>query len=98
MTVDVAKVSLRLLRERRTDFILELLVERAKRRVFLNLGVDEYFQSQGVCFVEWADRVLCHLPVDHVSVEITAAGETTREFRFRATGAKSAAVIARLRI
>ncbi|MGE5193012.1 MAG: tRNA (adenosine(37)-N6)-threonylcarbamoyltransferase complex ATPase subunit type 1 TsaE [Deltaproteobacteria bacterium] len=65
-------------------------------RDFLNLGVDEYFQSGGICFVEWADRVLEHLPPDHLRVEITATGETTRQFTFRATGPKSAAVIARL--
>lgn len=63
---------------------------------FLNLGVDEYFEGDGVCFVEWADRVLNQLPADHLRIEITATGETSRVFWFRATGPKSASIIARL--
>jgi hydroxypyruvate reductase len=67
-------------------------------RDFFDLGVDEYFHSRGVCFIEWADRVLEHLPPDHLEITITAAGETTREFTFRATGPKTAAVIGRMRM
>jgi hydroxypyruvate reductase len=67
-------------------------------RDFVDLGVEEYFHSDGICFVEWADRVLAHLPPDHLRVEITASGATTREFTLRATGPKSAAVIARLAV
>jgi tRNA threonylcarbamoyladenosine biosynthesis protein TsaE len=63
---------------------------------FASLGADEYLNAQGVSFIEWADRVLDFLPADHLRVEITATGETTREFRFRATGPKSAAILARL--
>jgi tRNA A37 threonylcarbamoyladenosine biosynthesis protein TsaE len=46
--------------------------------------------------VEWADRVLDHLPPDHLRVEITATGETTREFTFHGTGPISQAIVARL--
>lgn len=63
---------------------------------FLSLGADEYMSDSGVCFIEWADRVIEHLPADHLRVEITATSETAREFRFGATGKKSAAIIARL--
>jgi tRNA threonylcarbamoyladenosine biosynthesis protein TsaE len=66
-------------------------------RDFLDLGVDEYFNSGGISFVEWADRVLDQLPGDHLRIEISVTGETTREFKFQATGAKSAQVLARLR-
>jgi hydroxypyruvate reductase len=57
---------------------------------FLDLGADEYLNSEGVCFIEWADRVRDFLPADHLRIEIAATGETTRDFRFRATGPKSA--------
>jgi tRNA threonylcarbamoyladenosine biosynthesis protein TsaE len=65
-------------------------------RDFLDLGVEEYFNAGGVCFVEWADRVHDQLPADHLRIEIIATGETTREFKFQATGPKSAQVMARL--
>src|SRR5262249_42347839 len=63
---------------------------------FANLGADEYFNAGGICFVEWADRVLGDLPADHLRVEITVTGETTREFSFRGTGSRSQAVVAHL--
>jgi tRNA threonylcarbamoyladenosine biosynthesis protein TsaE len=64
---------------------------------FLELGADEYFNSDGVCFVEWADRVESLLPADHLRIEITVTGETSREFRFTATGPKAEAILRRLR-
>jgi tRNA threonylcarbamoyladenosine biosynthesis protein TsaE len=63
---------------------------------FAALGVDEYFNSGGVCFVEWADRVLDDLPDDYLRVEITVTGASTREFKFRGTGPKSQTVVTRM--
>lgn len=41
------------------------------------LGFDEYFYGQGVCVVEWADR-LCHeIPDEHLKVVIDRSGEAT---------------------
>ena len=37
---------------------------------FLELGVDEYFDSEGISFVEWADRVADVIPEDHVEFSI----------------------------
>ncbi|HLJ11152.1 MAG TPA: tRNA (adenosine(37)-N6)-threonylcarbamoyltransferase complex ATPase subunit type 1 TsaE [Planctomycetaceae bacterium] len=64
---------------------------------FLDLGADEYLASAGVCFIEWADRVESFLRVDHLRIEITAAGASSREFHFRSTGPKSARILARLK-
>ncbi|HEY2251858.1 MAG TPA: tRNA (adenosine(37)-N6)-threonylcarbamoyltransferase complex ATPase subunit type 1 TsaE [Planctomycetaceae bacterium] len=64
---------------------------------FLRLGADEYLNSDGVCLIEWADRVADLLPADHLRVEIVATGATTREFSFTAKGPKSARVLARVR-
>jgi tRNA threonylcarbamoyladenosine biosynthesis protein TsaE len=63
---------------------------------FLNLGADEYMNSDGVCFVEWADRIENLLPADHLRVTIAVTGETTREFQFLATGPKSSRIVASL--
>lgn len=61
---------------------------------FLDLGVDEYFECEGVCLIEWADRVANVLPPDVLRVEITIAGQTTREFRLMATGPSSSRLLA----
>ena len=66
-------------------------------RDFLGLGADEYFNSGGVSFIEWADRVSEFLPADHLRIEIAVIAETTREFVFRATGPNAARVVGRLR-
>jgi tRNA threonylcarbamoyladenosine biosynthesis protein TsaE len=64
---------------------------------FLALGADEYLNSEGVCLIEWADRVVELLPQDYLRVEIVATGETVREFSFTATGPKSQRIVLRLK-
>ena len=53
---------------------------------FLDLGADEYLQGGGVCFIEWADRVVGVLPADVLTIDIRITGETTRELQFSAAG------------
>lgn len=64
---------------------------------FLGLGADEYLNSDGVCLIEWADRVEGLLPADHLRVEIVVTGETMREFSFQATGPRSQRLVTRLK-
>jgi tRNA threonylcarbamoyladenosine biosynthesis protein TsaE len=45
---------------------------------FLELGPEEYFDSDGISFVEWADRVEHLLPDDWLEIAIEVTGETTR--------------------
>src|SRR6516164_1458075 len=45
---------------------------------FFDLGAHEYFQGQGVCLVEWADRVAGCLPAEHLRVTLAITGETSR--------------------
>lgn len=52
---------------------------------FLNLGPDEYFDSAGLTFVEWADRVESLLPADRIEISIDPVGESTRRFAIRGT-------------
>ena len=63
---------------------------------FLDLGADEYFDAGGVCLIEWADRVALVLPTDRLQIEIRTTGETSRDFRIRAGGSLSQAIVARL--
>ena len=60
---------------------------------FGDLGVHEYFSGNGVCLVEWADRVEAFLPADFLRITITPTGETTRRFRLEAIGERYANIL-----
>jgi tRNA threonylcarbamoyladenosine biosynthesis protein TsaE len=60
---------------------------------FTDLGVHEYFEGQGVCLVEWADRVLGCLPVEHLSITFTVTGETSRWLEIVARGERYTALV-----
>ena len=64
---------------------------------FEQLGSDELLESDGICLIEWADRVAETLPRDHLKVDIEITGETKRLFRISATGTKSQEIVERLR-
>lgn len=63
---------------------------------FLDLGPDEYFESEGLTLVEWADRVEGGLPAERLEVHIQVAGPTRRRFEIVARGDRYHPVIARL--
>jgi len=46
---------------------------------FNDLGAGEYLEGDGVCLIEWADRVAQCLPVDHLRIELRIVGETVRQ-------------------
>ena len=60
---------------------------------FLNLGPDEYFDSAGLTFVEWADRVENLLPAERIEIEIEVTGETTRQMIVRGTSDRMANLV-----
>lgn len=57
-------------------------------RDFLDLGVHEYFEGQGVCLIEWADRVASCLPAQHLLVRLQVTGDTSRSLTLDAVGDK----------
>jgi tRNA threonylcarbamoyladenosine biosynthesis protein TsaE len=59
---------------------------------FLELGPEEYFDSDGLTLIEWADRVIRCLPLERLEVEILVTGETERTFVITATGPALAGV------
>ncbi|QDU23646.1 tRNA (adenosine(37)-N6)-threonylcarbamoyltransferase complex ATPase subunit type 1 TsaE [Urbifossiella limnaea] len=65
-------------------------------REFADLGVDEYFAGDGVCVVEWADKVEPTLPAEQLRIVITAVDENRRRFELTAHGDRYAAVLAAL--
>jgi tRNA threonylcarbamoyladenosine biosynthesis protein TsaE len=59
---------------------------------FQGLGPEEYFESDGITLVEWADRVIDCLPLDRIEIHIEVAGQTAREFGITAIGEGLSAV------
>ncbi|MBQ6158775.1 MAG: tRNA (adenosine(37)-N6)-threonylcarbamoyltransferase complex ATPase subunit type 1 TsaE [Thermoguttaceae bacterium] len=53
---------------------------------FYELGPDEYFDGDGLCFVEWGDRFEEVLPPDRLDILITVRGATEREFELVCRG------------
>lgn len=63
---------------------------------FADLGAEEYFSGDGVCFVEWADRVASKLPRDVLRIEVAVLAPMARRFRITANGPVSQRVLSRL--
>ncbi len=65
---------------------------------FLEIGAEEFLAGEGVCLIEWADRVQEILPSDHLRIDIAATGPTERRFQLTAgTGARSKDIVLAIR-
>ena len=60
---------------------------------FLELGVDEYFESEGITIVEWAERVARCLPSSRLDINVEVAGDQLRLFRVTAVGDEQQPVV-----
>jgi tRNA threonylcarbamoyladenosine biosynthesis protein TsaE len=58
----------------------------ASDKDFADLGVHEYFAGNGVCLVEWADKVPSCLPGERLEIRITITGEDSRRFEIAGIG------------
>ena len=45
---------------------------------FADLGVHEYFEGNGVCLIEWADKLGPLCPADAITVHIDGVGDEAR--------------------
>jgi tRNA threonylcarbamoyladenosine biosynthesis protein TsaE len=63
---------------------------------FQQLGPDEYFESEGLVLIEWADRVESSLPREYVEIRLEVTGEKSRRFEIRAVGWRHEEVLRRL--
>jgi len=52
---------------------------------FLELGPDEYFDSEGLVFVEWADRVAELLPAERMEITLEVIGPNARRITLTGT-------------
>jgi tRNA threonylcarbamoyladenosine biosynthesis protein TsaE len=62
---------------------------------FLDLGVEEYFDGDGVSLIEWSDRVQTMLPAERIDVAIEIIGNSERRFDARLVGLRFAALFDR---
>jgi tRNA threonylcarbamoyladenosine biosynthesis protein TsaE len=60
---------------------------------FAELGVHEYFEGDGVCLVEWADKVRGVLPAEYLEVRLHITGPQARRVELEARGARYQALI-----
>lgn len=66
-------------------------------QAFADLGAEEYFSGEGICFVEWADRVSSELPSDILRIEVSVLAPTARHFQITACGPLSLQVLLRMK-
>jgi tRNA threonylcarbamoyladenosine biosynthesis protein TsaE len=52
----------------------------------LDLGFEEYFHGDGVCLVEWAERLQDLLPEDHLLITMSHDGADHRIISFTSAG------------
>src|SRR5207248_5468134 len=60
---------------------------------FYDLGGHEYFAANGVCLIEWADRIIGCLPQEHLAIRLSVTGEQSREANVEGGGAGSVALV-----
>jgi tRNA threonylcarbamoyladenosine biosynthesis protein TsaE len=63
---------------------------------FYDLGVQEYFAGDGVCLVEWADRVTACLPAEYLQLTLQVTGETSRRLRAEGFGDRYVRIVEEL--
>src|SRR3954464_4942781 len=66
-------------------------------REFAELGADEYLAGDGVCVIEWADKVADVLPAERLTVAIEVTGPTARRIDITGTGDRCESVVRLLR-
>jgi tRNA threonylcarbamoyladenosine biosynthesis protein TsaE len=57
-----------------------------------DLGYEEYFYNEGICLIEWAERVQSLLPSNHIEIHLKGyfepGKENLREITFKPVGQK----------
>lgn len=45
---------------------------------FLSMGFDEYFEADGICCIEWSERIAPYLPIDSLLIKLEHLQENQR--------------------
>ena len=62
-----------------------------------HLGYEEYFYGDGVCCIEWADKIEELLPVEHLEIDIKSLSEYKRKITFKSTSNRYNSIIGKLK-
>ncbi len=62
-----------------------------------DLGLDDYLYGSGVCVVEWAEKGLSVLPIEHLMIQISYLSDTERSFQLKPSGKRYRKMAAQLR-
>lgn len=63
----------------------------------MDLGLDDYLYGRGVCVVEWAEKALSILPIEHLLIEIGYLSDTGRSFQMKPSGQRYREIVAQLK-
>jgi tRNA threonylcarbamoyladenosine biosynthesis protein TsaE len=55
----------------------------------IELGFEDYFTGEGICIVEWSERLLDIIPDDRLDIRFEHAGDDKRSISIEAIGPKS---------
>ncbi len=59
----------------------------------LGLGLEEYLYDEGICAVEWADRIPEAMPEESLTIELAFLSETKRVVRMAPAGERYIALV-----
>lgn len=59
----------------------------------LGIGLDDYLAGDGVCVIEWAEKIRAALPPERLWIVFRYLGETKRALLVRASGARYEALL-----
>ena len=60
------------------------------------LGLDDYLYGNGVCVVEWAEKGLSVLPVEHLLIQISYLSDNERKLQLKPSGKRYLEILAQL--
>jgi tRNA threonylcarbamoyladenosine biosynthesis protein TsaE len=46
---------------------------------FMHMGFEEYLSNDGICLIEWAEKIKSNLPKNVIAISITHMGENKRK-------------------
>ena len=61
------------------------------------LGLDDYLYGNGVCVVEWAEKGVSLLPLEHLLIEISYLSDTERSLKLKPSGKRYHQIVAQLK-
>jgi tRNA threonylcarbamoyladenosine biosynthesis protein TsaE len=62
----------------------------------VELGLDDYLYGKGVCVVEWAEKGLSVLPVEHLLIQINYLSDDERKLQLKPSGKRYLEILAQL--